>query len=131
MLVTVAGTVATSNLAIGVGLGVLTAMAIFAKRVSRLVQVTRTVDEAGTTVTYVVTGELFFASEQELEAAFTYAADPGHVVIDLTGAHLWDASAVAALDAVEGHYRVRGSRVDVVGLNVPSTALKMRLAVDA
>ena len=131
MLVTVAGTVTTSNLAIGVGLGVLTAMAIFAKRVSRLVSVTRTLDEAGQTATYVVTGELFFASEQALEAAFTYRADPDHVVIDLTGAHLWDASAVAALDAIEGHYRARGTRLDVVGLNPPSRQLQAQLALDA
>ncbi|MCW2972011.1 MAG: sulfate permease [Thermoleophilia bacterium] len=127
MLLTVAATVVTHNLAIGVGLGVLAAMAVFARRASRMVGVERTVDAAGTSVRYTVTGELFFASEQALEAAFTFAADPRRVVVDLTGAHLWDASAVAALDAVEQRYLARGSTFEVVGLNQRSRALQARL----
>ena len=41
MVVTVVGTVATHNLAIGVGAGVLTAMAAFARKVAHLVEVER------------------------------------------------------------------------------------------
>jgi sulfate permease, SulP family len=48
-----------------------------------------------------VTGELFVASSNELVGAFDYANDPERVIIDLSDAHVWDASAVAALDAVE------------------------------
>ena len=73
MVVTVAGTVATSNLAIGVGAGVLTAMAAFARKVAHLVDVDRVLDPDGTAVFYSVTGELFFASDQELIDAFDYA----------------------------------------------------------
>ncbi|MBC7459830.1 MAG: STAS domain-containing protein, partial [Thermoleophilia bacterium] len=54
-------------------------------------------------------------------------ADPGRVVVDLTGAHLWDASAVAALDAVEQRYLARGCTFEVVGLNPRSRALQARL----
>ena len=101
MLVTVGVTVATHNLAIGVGVGVLTAMAVFARQVAHLVDVDRVLDPDGTTSIYSVTGEIFFASDQELIDAFDYAGDPPNVIIDLSRAHIWDASAVAALDAIE------------------------------
>ncbi|MFI9457188.1 SulP family inorganic anion transporter, partial [Amycolatopsis sp. NPDC052450] len=61
MVVTVAVVVATGNLAIGVVVGSITAMVIFARRVAHLVDVTAVVDPDGTQVVYAVTGELFFA----------------------------------------------------------------------
>jgi len=96
MAVTVGGTVATHNLAIGVGAGVLTAMAVFARKVAHLVEVERVLDPDGTSVLYSVTGELFFASDQESIDAFDYPGDPAQVIIDFSRAHVWDASAVAA-----------------------------------
>ncbi|MBA2349940.1 MAG: SulP family inorganic anion transporter [Solirubrobacterales bacterium] len=129
MLVTVAGTVATENLAIGVGAGVLTAMALFARRVAHLVDVQRILDPDGTSVLYVVEGELFFASDQELIDAFAYAEDPAKVIIDLSRAHLWDASAVAALDAIVGHYaRHDITHVEITGLNPHSEDLHAELS---
>ncbi|CAM5533495.1 hypothetical protein SCYAM73S_01342 [Streptomyces cyaneofuscatus] len=47
---------------------------------------------------YSVTGELFFASSNDLVGQFDYADDPDRIVIDLSAAHIWDASSVAALD---------------------------------
>ncbi|UTI65320.1 SulP family inorganic anion transporter [Paraconexibacter antarcticus] len=123
MLVTVAGTVATDNLAIGVGAGVLTAMAAFARKVAHLVEVDRVLDPDASTAFYSVHGELFFASDQELIDAFEYATDPGRVIIDFSRAHVWDASAVAALDAIEGHYRRHGVAVTITGLNERSADL--------
>ncbi|MEA2268884.1 MAG: sulfate permease, SulP family [Solirubrobacteraceae bacterium] len=128
MLVTVAGTVATHNLAIGVGLGVLTAMAVFARRVAHLVDVERVVDPDGTTSIYSVTGELFFASDQEFIDSFDFAGDPPNVIIDLSRAHVWDASAVAALDAIETHYARHGVEVEITGLNRRSEALRNTLS---
>jgi sulfate permease, SulP family len=128
MVVTVAGTVATHNLAIGVGAGVLTAMAIFARRVAHLVEVERIVDPEGTTAIYSVTGELFFASDQELIDSFHYPEDPPKVLIDFSRAHLWDASAIAALDAIETHYRAHDIEVEISGLNQRSEALHADLS---
>lgn len=128
MLVTVAGTVATGNLAIGVGLGVLTAMAAFARRVSRLVAVDRVVDPDGTTAIYAVTGDIFFASDQELIDAFDYAADPPHVIADMSGARVWDRSAVAALDAVATRYRRHGIELEISGLEGHSEELHRHLS---
>jgi SulP family sulfate permease len=128
MVVTVAVVVATSNLAIGVVVGSVTAMVIFAKRVAHLAQVSGVVDPDGSQVVYAVTGELFFASSNDLVAQFDYKDDPDDVVIDLSDAHIWDASSVAALDAVETKYAQRGKKVTIVGLNQPSADMHGRLA---
>ncbi|MEV6785731.1 SulP family inorganic anion transporter [Streptomyces sp. NPDC051098] len=128
MLVTVVCVVVTHNLAIGVVVGSVTAMVIFAKRVARVAEVTSVTDPDGTTVVYRVTGELFFASSNDLVGQFHYATDPGRVVIDLSAAHVWDASSVAALDAIETAYARRGKTVEIVGLNDPSADLHGRLS---
>ena len=62
--ITVAVVVATDNLAIGVVVGSITAMVIFAKRVAHLADVTAVTDPDGTHGRLPVTGELFFASVQ-------------------------------------------------------------------
>ncbi|GAA3654279.1 SulP family inorganic anion transporter [Streptomyces chitinivorans] len=128
MVVTVAVVVATHNLAIGVVVGVITAMVIFARRVAHLAEVSGVVDPDGTSVVYAVTGELFFASSNDLVYQFDYAGDPDDVVIDLSDAHIWDASSVAALDAIETKYAARGKKVTIVGLNKASAAIHGRLA---
>jgi SulP family sulfate permease len=128
MLATVSGTVATDNLAIGVGVGVLTAMALFARRVAHLVDVDRVLDPDGESCIYAVTGELFFASDQEFIDAFDYAGDPGRVIVDLSRAHVWDASAVAALDAIETHYARHDVEVEITGLNSRSRELHTTLS---
>jgi SulP family sulfate permease len=126
MVATVAFTVATGNLAIGVVVGVLVASVLFARRVAHLVSVTRTVE--GSTARYAVHGQLFFASSNDLVGQFDYAGDPPRVVIDLTAAHIWDASSVAALDAVQLRYARRDKTVEVTGLAGPSAHLHERLA---
>ena len=129
MVVTVVATVATENLAIGVGLGVLTAMALFARRVAHLIDVERVVSPAGDAVTYLVSGELFFASNQEFIDAFEYHDDPANVTIDFARAHIWDASSVAALDAVTERYRDHYETiVNLTGLNQFSSAIHGRLS---
>jgi SulP family sulfate permease len=123
MVLTVAATVFTHNLAVGVGVGVLASMALFARRVAHLVQVDRVLDPDGSTALYSVTGELFFASDQELIDSFHYREDPPNVVIDFSRAHLWDASAVAALDAISTHYERHHIALEITGLNSHSERL--------
>ncbi|MBO8194961.1 SulP family inorganic anion transporter [Streptomyces oryzae] len=127
MVVTVAVVVATHNLAIGVVAGTLTAVVIFAKRVAHLAEVTSVTDPDGSSVVYSVTGELFFASSNDLVTQFDYAGDPDKVVIDLSAAHIWDASSVAALDAIETKYAQRGKTVEITGLNQPSARIHRKL----
>ncbi|WKV76053.1 SulP family inorganic anion transporter [Streptomyces sp. PCS3-D2] len=127
MVITVACVVATHNLAVGVVVGSVTAMIIFAKRVAHLAEVTALPDPDGKSVVYRVTGELFFASSNDLVGRFGYASDPDRIVIDLSGAHIWDASSVAALDAIETKYAQRGKTVEITGLNDPSSDLHGKL----
>jgi SulP family sulfate permease len=127
MLVTVAVVLATSNLAIGVAVGVLVACVLFARRVAHLVTVTAT-DEPDGSRRYVVHGALFFASTNDLVGRFDYAGDPDRVVVDLSGAHVWDASSVAVLDAVEHKYATRGKTVEITGLTDVTGHYHQRLA---
>lgn len=129
MVATVIVVVATHNLAIGVGAGVLVAMVLFARRVAHFVTVERTVKTVNgqETATYVVNGELFFASSNDLYTQFEYALDPEHVVIDMHASHLWDASTIAALDAITEKYRTHGTEVEIVGLNDASLLMRDRL----
>ncbi|UPO76526.1 SulP family inorganic anion transporter [Arthrobacter sp. Helios] len=128
MLITVLATVITHNLAIGVGAGVLAAMVLFARRVAHFVTVQRTLADDGGTVTYAVQGELFFASSNDLYTQFEYALDPEEIVIDMSASHVWDASTVAALDAITEKYRSRGKTVRITGLNDSSLSLQDRLS---
>ncbi|KUM38185.1 SulP family inorganic anion transporter [Arthrobacter sp. EPSL27] len=130
MVSTVIVTVATHNLAIGVGVGVLVAMVLFARRVAHFVTVDRTVAEVdGVPVaTYKVDGELFFASSNDLYTQFDYALDPERVVIDMHGSHLWDASTIASLDAITEKYRHHGKDATIIGLNDASVLMRERLA---
>ncbi len=128
MLATVAVTVATDNLALGVGVGVLVTMAVFSRRVAHLLDVRRRVADDEQSVLYTVEGELFFASNEELADAFHHPEDPELVVVDLSGAHVWDASAVAALDAITQKYARQGKSVEIIGLNEPSEHLHSTLS---
>ncbi len=128
MLVTVAVTVISHNLAYGVIAGTLTAMMLFARRVAHLVEVTSVVDPDGTEVVYAVHGALFFASSNDFVSQFDYAHDPDRVVIDLSASHVWDASSVAALDAVTHKYALRGKTVEILGLNEASEHMHERLS---
>ena len=130
MVTTVIITVWTHNLAIGVIAGVVVAMVAFARRVAHFVSVTREVsgdDETGT-AHYTVNGELFFASSNDLTTQFEYSLDPPTVVIDMSASHIWDASTVAALDAIVTKYETYGKQVSLVGMNEATTALHGKLS---
>ncbi|MBM2614054.1 SulP family inorganic anion transporter [Actinoplanes sp. LDG1-06] len=128
MVVTVAGTLVTHNLAVGVVLGVLTAMVVFARRVAHFAEVTSSLTPDGETRIYRVHGELFFASSNDIVHQFDYAHDPAQVVIDMSAAHIWDASSVAALDAITTKYEARGKHVEITGLNEASARFHENLA---
>ncbi len=127
MLTTVVVTVATHNLAIGVVVGVVVAMVMFARRVAHFTDVVEVSHDEHVRV-YKVVGELFFASSNDLVHQFDYAGDPDHVVIDMSDSHIWDASTVAALDAIETRYARRGKQVEIRGLNDASLDRHSRLA---
>ncbi|KRF34991.1 SulP family inorganic anion transporter [Nocardioides sp. Soil805] len=131
MVATVAVTVASHNLAIGVVVGVLVAMTLFARRVAHLTETHRelvTHPDGSVSAVYRVTGELFFASSNDLYTQFEYADDPDQVVIDLSESHVWDASTVASLDAITTKYERQGKAVEIVGLDSSSAERHERLS---
>jgi SulP family sulfate permease len=128
MLVSVALTVYTGNLAIGVVGGVLLATVLFARHVAHVIRTTRNVSANGRSVRYEVHGPLFFGSSNDLVDRFEYAADPHTVVIDFSQSQIWDASTVAALDAIEAKYRQHDVAVQFTGLDERSRAFHARLS---
>lgn len=121
MLLTVVVTVATHDLAKGVLSGVLLSALFFARKVGRMLDVQR--EDAGDTQVYRVRGQVFFASAGQLGAAFDYQHVAPKVQIDLRDAHLWDLTAVAALERAQEKLAAHGAEVTVVGLNAASRTL--------
>ncbi len=118
MVLTVAVVVITHNLAWGVGAGILLSAVFFVRHVSHVVRVTSIVDKDNAERLYSVSGELFFASTNELVHSFDYdAVKMSRVEIDLTNARIWDTSAVAALDAVVAKFAERDIEAVLIGLN--------------
>ncbi|MGO3146620.1 MAG: SulP family inorganic anion transporter [Leucobacter sp.] len=130
MVITVAVVVATNNLAIGVIVGVFVAAIMFVRRVAHLVNVDREITEhfGVETAHYTVEGQLLFASSNDLTTLFEYTDDPERVVIDLSNSHIWDASTVAALDAIVTKYDQYGKRVEIIGMNKDTTEFHSRLS---
>ena len=129
MLATVVVVVATHNLAIGVLVGVLLSGIFFAWKIAQVFRVTSTLSTDNMARTYVVEGQLFFASAEDFAAAFDFKEVLAKVTIDVSRAHIWDISSVAALDTVVLKFRREGADVDIVGLNVASETIVDRLAI--
>ena len=124
MVATVAVVVVTHNLAYGVAVGVLLSAVFFVRHVSHVVRVTSVVDPDNVERLYAVSGELFFASTNDLVHSFDYdAVVVERVEIDLTRARIWDTSAVVALDAVVAKFAQRGIHAELVGLNRHAEAI--------
>ncbi|NEK70119.1 MAG: SulP family inorganic anion transporter [Xanthomonas perforans] len=122
MLGTVVVTVWTHDLARGVLAGVLLSALFFARKVGRMLQVQASDGDDGVRV-YAVRGQVFFASAGQFVASFDFLGTPPKVLIDLSHAHFWDISAVAALDRVVFKLRAHGAEVEVAGANQASDAL--------
>ncbi|MBB3358091.1 MULTISPECIES: SulP family inorganic anion transporter [unclassified Novosphingobium] len=128
MVATVLVTVATHDLAAGVAVGVLLSGVFFAFKVTRMMEVRDSYDAASDTRTYVVTGQVFFASADIFADRFDLRDDARRVRIDLTASHLWDVTAVGALEDVVSKMRHHGIAVELIGLNQASAILVDRLA---
>lgn len=128
MLATVVVTVATHDLAQGVLVGVLLSGVFFAHKVSRILQVETVSGAATGEVVYRVSGQIFFASAEQLYAAFRFDNPIQKVCIDLTQAHFWDITSVSALDRVVLKFRKMGVLVEVIGLNEASSTMIDRFA---
>jgi sulfate permease, SulP family len=129
MLATVVCVVFTHNLAIGVLAGVLLSGIFFAWKIAQIFRVTSSLSEDGTARRYVVEGQVFFASAEAFTAAFDFKEALEKVTIDVSRAHIWDISSVAALDMIILKFRREGAEVDILGLNEASETIVDKLAI--
>jgi SulP family sulfate permease len=129
MVVTVVVVVFTHNLAYGVLAGVLLAAMFFANKVGHYLHIGSELDAAGNQRTYRVVGQVFFSSSDKFTGAFDFKEALGKVTIDLSRAHFWDITAVAALDKVVIKFRREGTEVEVLGLNEASATIVDRFGV--
>ena len=129
MLATVIVVVVTHNLALGVGVGVLFSGIFFAWKISQIFRVTSQVSADGTHRTYLIEGQLFFASTETFTSSFDFKEALERVVIDVSHAHIWDISSVTALDMVVLKVRREGAEVEIVGLNEASETIVDKLAI--
>jgi len=129
MVSTVVVVVFTHNLAYGVFVGVLLAALFFANKISHFMYCVKSKDERTNTRRYEFHGQVFFNSADRFVANFDFKEVSENVVIDVTRAHFWDISAVAALDKAVIKFRREGAEVEVVGLNEASQTIVDRFGV--
>ncbi|MGB1157007.1 MAG: SulP family inorganic anion transporter [Alphaproteobacteria bacterium] len=127
MVATVAVVVLSHNLAIGVLVGVLLSGIFFAWKMAQIFRVTSTLSDDGTHRTYVVEGQLFFASVEQFYSSFDFREALEKVTIDVSRAHIWDLSSVHALDMTQLKFRRDGAEVEVLGMNEASETLVLKL----
>jgi SulP family sulfate permease len=128
MIVTVITVVATNNLSIGVVVGVILSAVFFASKISK-VEIKTLSAEGSHRKIYHVSGQLFFASVTDFVNHFDFKEGITEIDIDLSNAHLWDDSAIGAIDKVVIKYHQNGVKVNLKGLNSDSTRLLDKLAV--
>jgi SulP family sulfate permease len=127
MIVTVVTVVLTHDLSKGVLAGVLLSAIFFAAKISK-VHVESKLDKQNHK-TYNVKGQLFFASVTDLVSSFDFKEGIQEVVIDFSHAHLWDDSAVGAIDKIVLKFKQNGTNVSIIGLNKDSSTLVKKLAI--
>ena len=129
MLTTVVITILTNNLALGVIIGISLNAILFSRKLADLVYVDTVLSPSGEERTYSVAGQIFFVSVNHFLKAFNFREGIDLVRIDLSNAHLWDQSAIAAIDKVVLNFRRNGVEVNLIGLNKASAKLIDRLAI--
>jgi SulP family sulfate permease len=125
MLVTVAIVVVTHDLSKGVIAGVILSAIFFVAKISSIRVVKRAEEER---IIYDVEGQLFFASVDGFVDAFDYQTANKNIVIDFSTAHVWDDSAVGAIDKVVMKFRENDNHVTINNLNAASRKLVDKLA---
>jgi len=129
MIVTVAVTVSTHDLAQGVLSGVLLSGFFFAHKVGRILVIRSQSEDEGRVRVYTVLGQVFFASADRFSQSFDFKEVIDTVRIDVSRAHFWDITAVSALDKVVLKFRREGADVEVIGLNEASATMVDRFGM--
>ncbi|MEW8965474.1 SulP family inorganic anion transporter, partial [Staphylococcus arlettae] len=97
MLLTVAIVLATDNLALGVVAGVIVSALCFATKISNI---TVKRSDSADTIYYSISGQIFFVSIDALMNQLDFDVTNKTIYLDFKNAHLWDDSAVNAIDTL-------------------------------
>lgn len=125
MLATVVIVVMTGDLSKGVLAGVLLSAIFFVAKISK-VQVQKSIEND--VIHYTVHGQLFFASVEDFVNGFDYTLTNKLIYIDFAESHVWDDSAVGAVDTVMEKLLDGKNQVELLNLNKSSGKLITKLA---
>ena len=129
MIATVITVLMTNDLSKGVLVGIILSAVFFAVKISKVKITSLSADGANKKV-YHVSGQLFFASVSDFVNSFDFKEpNVSEIDLDLTQAHLWDDSAVGAIDKIVTKYQQNGIKVNLIGLNHESGKLIHQLSV--
>ncbi|HDR7383889.1 sodium-independent anion transporter [Bacillus toyonensis] len=125
MIVTVVVVLITHNLGLGVIIGTVISAVLFAFNMAKIHVKHLYIENKKI---YEIHGQLFFASTADFINAFSFDEDVKEIEMNFTHAHVWDDSAVAAIDKVIMKYEQSGVKVSITGLNERSSKLVANLA---
>src|SRR5690625_2476927 len=126
MLVTVGIVVATNDLSKGVIAGVILSAIFFVAKISSLKVIS---NQKRNKIVFKVDGQLFFASTEDFLKSFNFSVENKDIIIDFSNAHIWDDSAVGAVDKVVMKYQEKDNTVTITGLDTSSRKLLNKLAI--
>ncbi|MFB5283426.1 SulP family inorganic anion transporter [Peribacillus sp. Hz7] len=126
MLATVSIVVATHDLSKGVIAGVILSAIFFAAKISKIKVTKRNVNQ---NLVFDVEGQLFFASVEGFVDSFDFTVKQSNIIIDFSNSHIWDDSAVGAIDKVVMKYQESGNAVTIKGLDAISQKLVDKLSI--
>ncbi|MBO1002739.1 SulP family inorganic anion transporter [Pseudogracilibacillus auburnensis] len=126
MLVTVIIVVATNDLSKGVIAGVILSAIFFVAKISKIEVIKKKKDHS---LFYNIKGQLFFASVENFVDSFDFTVKETNIIIDFTESHVWDDSAVGAIDKVVLKLKENKNDVTIKGLNSFSKKMVDKLAI--
>lgn len=125
MLLTVIIVLFTNNLAIGVVVGVIFSALFFATKISN---VRVELNQQDKSYLYYFKGQIFFVSIDSMMEQLDFAIENSHIELDFTDAHLWDDSAVDAIDTIVKKFEDKQNSVYVKQLNADSRKIISELS---
>jgi SulP family sulfate permease len=129
MIATVGVTVYTHDLAMGVLVGVVMSALRFGWKIANITADLKIAADGAKH--YAVQGQMFFGTATHFTDLFDPSDDPEQIVIDFSGSHVWDQSAVTAIAGIIDKYRQFEKNVDIVGLNTESEKLIDKIGLAA
>ncbi|ANQ63822.1 SulP family inorganic anion transporter [Staphylococcus equorum] len=125
MIITVIIVLITHNLAIGVIIGVVFSALFFATKISKI----NVILEEYSNVNYLYfKGQIFFVSIDSMMEQINFNVENKTIELDFNDAHLWDDSAVDAIDTIVRKFEEKNNVVHVEKLNSDSRKIVSELS---